>query len=252
MKVLLISGHGAGDCGACGNGYQEADLTRELVNLIAPKLKEYATVDVYDQKRNAYKDTQNGKFNVGEKAYDYALEIHFNAYNGEAKGTEIFVTTKESAITVEQGIMKKMGKYFKLRDADGVKKTDFAVIKRLKNKGISSALLEVCFIDNKEDMKVYKAKKDAIATDIVAGIVEGFGLKKTVKKTTKKTVKVGSKVKVSSDAKIGGLALNRGNKASSYIKGNTWTVKKIQKNKGVEEALLSCSTWIAVKYLTAI
>ena len=45
MKILLIAGHGAGDPGASGCGYKEANLTRELVNLIAPKLRKYATVD---------------------------------------------------------------------------------------------------------------------------------------------------------------------------------------------------------------
>ena len=48
MKILLIAGHGAGDPGASGCGYKEANLTRELVNLIAPKLRKYATVDVYN------------------------------------------------------------------------------------------------------------------------------------------------------------------------------------------------------------
>ena len=249
MKILLISGHGAGDCGACGNGYKEADLTRELVNLIAPKLKDYATVTVYDQTRNAFKDCQNGKFGVGTNAYNYALEIHFNAFDKTAKGTEIFVTTKEKGITVEQGIMKKMDKYFKLRDADGVKVKNYTVINTLKKRCISSALLEVCFIDNKEDMKVYQANKNAIAQDIVDAIADGFGLKK---KVTVKTVKVGSTVKVASNAVIGGLASNRGDKASSYLKSKTWKVEKIQTNKGVKEALLSCDTWVAVKYLTAI
>ena len=46
MKILLIAGHGAGDPGASGCGYKEANLTRELVNLIAPKLRKYANVDV--------------------------------------------------------------------------------------------------------------------------------------------------------------------------------------------------------------
>ena len=159
MKILLISGHGSGDTGALGNGYKECDLTRELVNLIALKLKNYATVDVYDQKRNAYKDVQNGTFNVGK--YDYALEIHFNAFSDKsAHGSEIFVTTKENGITVEQGIMKNMKKYFTLRDNDsifdGVKKTNFLVIKTLKAKGISGALLETCFITNANDMKLYQ------------------------------------------------------------------------------------------------
>ena len=99
--------------GACGNGYKEADLTRELVNNLAKKLKQYATVDVYNQNRNAFYDVQNGKFSISK--YDYVLEIHFNASNGKGHGTECFVTTREAGITVEQAIMKNMSKFFTLK-----------------------------------------------------------------------------------------------------------------------------------------
>ncbi|WP_270618065.1 N-acetylmuramoyl-L-alanine amidase [[Clostridium] innocuum] len=60
MKILLIAGHGAGDTGASGCGYKETNLTRELVNLIAPKLRKYANVDVYNVNRSAFYDVQNG------------------------------------------------------------------------------------------------------------------------------------------------------------------------------------------------
>ena len=184
MNILLISGHGAGDPGASGNGYKEADLTRELVNLIAPKLRKYADVDIYNQSRNAFKDVQAGKFNPGK--YGYVLEVHFNAFkkdsgDGKKKGSEIYVTSRETGITVEQKIMKNMNKFFPLRDNDsvfdGVKRENFAVINKCKNLGMSGALLETCFIDDYDDMKEYQANKNEIATGIVNGIVEGFGLK---------------------------------------------------------------------------
>lgn len=193
MKILLISGHGAGDCGARGCGYKEADLTRELVNIVAPKLRKYATVDIYNQDRNAYKDVCSGTFQIGK--YDYVLEFHFNAFNISANGTECFVVPEEKGITVEQAIMKNMGKFFKLRDNDnifdGVKRTRFAVIKKVKKLGMSGALLETCFIDNPNDMATYQRNKDAIADGIVDGIAKGFGLKEvktTTPTTTKKSV----------------------------------------------------------------
>ena len=101
-----------------------------------------------------------------------------------------------------------------------------------------------------------KARKTALEKlgydyDKVQAKVNELLAKKTTT-ATKKTVKVGSTVKVSTDAVIGGLALNRGNKASSYLTSNKWTVTKIQTIKGVEEALLSCNTWIATKYLTVV
>lgn len=250
MKILLISGHGNGDSGAVGNGYKEYELTRELVNLIAPKLKEYATVHIYDQARNAFKDVQDGAFKVGQ--YDYALEIHFNAHtNASAHGTECYVTTKEKGIKVERSIMTNLRRYFTLRDndavKDGVKRSNFAVIKTLKNKGISGALLEICFITNKTDMLVYNTNKDSIAEDIVGGIVSGFGLKKL------KKVKKGVRVKVAKNAVIGGLAKNRGDKASSYLTNKVWIVEKVETHNGVNEALLKdANTWIAIKYLTVI
>ena len=71
MKILLIAGHGAGDQGASGCGYKEVNLTRELVNLIVPKLRKYATVDVYNVNRSAFYDVQNGTFKIGK--YDYVL-----------------------------------------------------------------------------------------------------------------------------------------------------------------------------------
>lgn len=182
MKFLIIAGHGAGDPGATGyeNRDSEANCTRELAALVVKKLKAYGVVDLYDTSRNAFADVQNGRFSIGK--YDYVLELHFNSFNGSADGTEIFVTDRETDTDVEQEIMHKMSKFFKLR---GVKTTNFLVINTIKDKGISSALLETCFIDNKEDFEKYKANKNAIAQAIVDGIAEGFKLKKTTTTTQK-------------------------------------------------------------------
>ena len=174
MKILLISGHGAGDSGACGNGYKEADLTREVVNILKDKLAKYAQVDVYNQARNAFDDVNNGNLQVTWTNYNYVLEIHFNSFNGSAKGTEIYTTRIEKAKTVEQKIMDKMSKYFSVR---GVKETNFNVIYSAKKAGVSSALLEVCFIDNANDINTYQANKDGICQAICDGVSEGFGLK---------------------------------------------------------------------------
>lgn len=177
MKILLISGHGAGDVGACGNGYKEADLTREVVNILAPKLRQYAEVDIYNQNRDAYTDVCKGNVAVNFANYNYVFEVHFNAFNGSAKGTEIYVTNAEKGIVVEQKVMDKLSKFFTVR---GVKRKNFTVINSVKKKGVSSALLETCFIDNANDINTYQSNKDAICSAICEGIVEGFGLDKKV------------------------------------------------------------------------
>lgn len=181
MKILLIAGHGDGDCGAVGNGCKEADLTREMVKLIKPKLSKYATVDIADTSKNWYQYicVKGGKFNFA--AYDYVLEIHFNAGvkdtkgNAKTTGTEIFVTTAEKGTGVEQAIVNAIADVgLKNR---GVKRYNWGLIYHIKNKGVSAALLETCFIDDYDDMKIYKAKKDKIAEAVTNGIVKGFNLK---------------------------------------------------------------------------
>lgn len=174
MKVLLIAGHGAGDSGALGCGYREEVLTREIVNLIYKEMCGYVDVEIYDMKRNAYYDVCNEVLAIPD--VDYVLEIHFNAYNGKASGTEIYVTLMEKGIIVEEKIMEQLKLFFVLRDEDGVKRKNFKVIYTIKQKGISSALLEVCFIDNEKEMRIYQNNKISIAKSITKGILDGFGI----------------------------------------------------------------------------
>lgn len=180
MNILLIAGHGAGDVGAVGNGYKEADLTREVASLLKPMLDNYANVTIADTSRNWYSYiSKGGQFNF--KPYDYVLEVHFNAGvsdtkgNGTTTGTEIYITTSEKTHGVETEIVKGISDIgFRNR---GVKRKNFTVINRAKNQGVSSALLEVCFIDDKDDIKLYQSCKTEVIKAIATGIINGFGLK---------------------------------------------------------------------------
>lgn len=188
MKILLISGHGAGDPGAVStiNGvtYRESDETRKMTSAIKTALGASASVTVYPTDRNANEDFKKGTLaSVAQfSQYDYVLEIHLNAFqtvasDGKTKGTECYVTTSESGITVEEAICSKVAAVG--LNNRGVKRTNFNVIQAAKKAGVSSALLEVCFIDDPDDMAVYTANREKIAEAIADGIREGFGLKKT-------------------------------------------------------------------------
>lgn len=222
FNILLISGHTRGHNKMANGSRNEGDLNIEVVNLLKPRLEKLKDVNVYvyDMNRNTFYDVQNGVFkrHLPAVRIDYVLEVHFNALNGKSnldgkkKGSEIFVTTREQGIKVEQAIMRHMDDFFPLRDNDGVhdgvKRENFAVINTLKSMGISGALLEVCFYDDEDDMAVYYANKDAIADGIVAGIAEGFELEKEAapdnpaepkpEKPASLKYKVGDRVKVSS------------------------------------------------------
>lgn len=187
MNILLIAGHGAGDPGAVANGYKEADITREIVKLLKPQLDNYANVTIADTSRNWYAFLKNGgSFDFSQ--YDYVLEIHLNAGakdtkgNGATTGTEIYINFSEKTYGVEENIVRNISSIgFRNRhlNSKGVfepKKKDFTVINRAKRQGVSSALLEVCFIDDIDDMKLYQSKKADVIKAIANGIIKGFHL----------------------------------------------------------------------------
>ena len=176
MKILLIAGHGGKDPGACSSYGTEATETRRVVNQLKANLLCYnnVSVDVYNTSRDCYTDCGNGTLQVSFSNYNYVFEVHFNSATAAAKGTEIYVTRSESGTTVEQAVVNKIAALgFTNR---GVKRSNFRVISRAKSAGVSSALLEVCFISNKDDMSRYNSKFQQVCDAISSGIAQGFGL----------------------------------------------------------------------------
>ena len=178
LKLLLIAGHGANDPGACSSYGIERDEARKVVARLVELFKNYKdiSVDVYPTDRNCYSDVTTSRVQVNMANYDYVFEVHFNSATASARGTEVWVTPTESSIAVEKRIVDNLASVgFSNR---GVKKEYFAVISFAKNKGVSSALVEVCFISNQNDMNLYRNKFEQVCNAMVSGIVDGFGLQK--------------------------------------------------------------------------
>ena len=185
MKILLICGHGANDPGACSSYGVERDETRRVGNKLQQLLKPYMEVVMYPQSHNAYADVYNGTFAVSLSGIDYVIEVHFNSASEAAKGTEVWVTPIEGSTAVEQKIVNNLASCGFVNR--GIKSEYFAVINYCKNRGVSSALVETCFISNKDDMQTYKSKFNQVCEAMAKGIVEGFGI--SYKSTTTVEVK---------------------------------------------------------------
>lgn len=196
MKILLISGHGGTpyDSGAVGNGCTEAVETRRMANAVAPLLRQYGfDVSIYDQSQDAYKVvTQGGSLPLS--GVSYVMEFHLNAAandyggNGKTTGTEIFIHTNEAGDSVEQAILKRVCALgFTNR---GVKRSGgLAVLKHVYKRGISHALIETCFIDDKDDMRLYAQKFNQIAQAIADGVAAGFGIEKEEPELTESEIR---------------------------------------------------------------
>lgn len=181
MNILLIAGHGNGDPGACAMGYQEANETRRMANVLKLKLERRGiNVIMYDQNKNAY-DTVRYGGELPLQGIDYVIELHLNAGvgdtsgNGYTTGTEVLIHASEPGSTVEECILSKICALgFTNR---GVKRRgDLAVMGYVVSNGISHALIETCFIDDADDMMLYEQNFDAIVSAIASGIAEGFGM----------------------------------------------------------------------------
>lgn len=170
--------------------------------------------------------------------------------------TEIYVTTAEKTVGVETKIVQAIAA-FGLKNR-GVKRTNFTVIYRAKAAGVSSALLETCFIDDKDDMNIYSSKKVQIAAAVANAIASQFGIKESGNTANQgsesKTVSAGNVVTIKDGAVYGGLSSTRGKEVpTAQLGGKKHTVDKIQTNKGVEEAKLKeINSWVAVNSLTAV
>lgn len=159
MKILLSAGHGGIDGGSTGaDGGKEKDRTINLANKVASYLKNAGhTVTVNTEK------TSSGAWRFKNRnGYDFALSIHFNAFNGSATGTECWY----------KGSQKKAGELSKaVAHVLGIKNRGAKATTTLYMMNIGfDNLIEVCFHDNSSDLNKYNSKIDAVAKAIADAV----------------------------------------------------------------------------------
>ena len=96
---------------------------------------------------------------------DLDISIHFNSFNGSAKGVEVIYVNKKVAsiaASVAKSVSSKLGIVNR-----GIKYRDNLYF--LNNTASPAILIECCFVDNKEDVSKYNAEKMAKA--IIEGIL---------------------------------------------------------------------------------
>lgn len=189
FKLLLIAGHGNGDSGAVGNGYKEADLTRELVTLIKSAADTAGiSCTVADTSRNYFSYLRDGG-TYDFTPYTYVGEIHFNASttadttgDGRITGSMFYISQSETGHSVEDAILQQMYAIGGSQAWDGVviAQRQFTggllVQERVRAQGVSHGLFETCFLSDWDDMDWYQKNKEKIAQAYIKGLMIGFGL----------------------------------------------------------------------------
>lgn len=178
-KLFIIAGHGAGDNGACENGFQEAERVRAL----AQRIKDFGgdNVILSDFSLNSYKSNIIGKGLVPKDCI--ILELHLDSHdNITAKGGHVIINANFKADKYDEALAKMISTMFPGRSKTIVGRTDLANVNRAATYGYNYRLMECCFISNAEDIKKFNANIDELAKKILSC----FGISvKTVTPTLK-------------------------------------------------------------------
>lgn len=168
-KLFVICGHGAGDSGAVGNGFKEADQVRKL----GKKIKKLGGSNVMlgDVSRNFYKD--KGILNLTISKDYKIIELHMDSGVKTAKGAHVIIKKGFKADEYDNALAKFLGDMFPGRSSKIVGRSDLANVNRAATKGYNYRLVECGFISNPDDAKKFNSNIDEIAK----GILNSFGIK---------------------------------------------------------------------------
>ena len=166
MKFGIDSGHNCPpDTGAKGIQLED-NLTLDLGNRVIAKLKAlgHEAISCKPSKADTVKESLGKRCDTANAAnVDVFVSIHFNFFNGQAYGTEVFAMS-EKASKIAHSVLKEIVKlgFFNR----GVKSGNHLFV--LKNTKMPAILIEACFIDSQKDMNLYNA--EAMANAIVKGL----------------------------------------------------------------------------------
>lgn len=166
-KLFVICGHGAGDPGADGYGYNEAERVRAL----AARMKAIGgnEVEIGDTSRNWYAD---GGLNT-LKVSCPVIELHMDCASAtSARGGHVIISDRFEPDGYDRALASFITGMFPGRSDDIVKRGNLANVNRAANRGINYRLIECCFISNENDLKLFNKEIDAVA----AGILKAFGI----------------------------------------------------------------------------
>lgn len=177
--IFISAGHNPGgpnpDPGAVANGVREADLAVELRDLVVAELTRlranFRTDDDRERLAEYLRRIQPGEASV-------VCEIHFNAGPPMATGTETIVparaSTHEIALAKElsavvnnhTGLIRR-GKEGVISEADSHRGS----LALMREAGMN-ALMEICFITNRNDLIAYRRGIKGVATGIAAVLMK--------------------------------------------------------------------------------
>lgn len=183
-RIFISAGHFLSDPGAVAFGTTEAKemmLTRDLIvqELKAQGVEFFSVPDDLSLRGTIQ------WINARARRGDVALEIHGNAFNGRLRGTEAFFVAQNEqrkkdaelllkALLTEVPELNLPGKPLS-RGAKPDTMTGVGSLAFCRRIAIASILIELCFVDNQDDLSLLQNKRDRFAKGIAKGLIEWSG-----------------------------------------------------------------------------
>lgn len=168
MHLFVIAGHGAGDPGAGGNGWEEAERVRALAQRIAELGGENVTLADID--RNWYADA--GILGLDLPEDWQVVELHMDAAGETAHGGHVIYCGSLVPDEYDWKLSEFIASMFPGRNNALVGRTDLANPNRAAAMGINYRLIENGFITNANDVEIFNSRMDELAR----GYLDVFGI----------------------------------------------------------------------------
>lgn len=166
MKFGIDMGHNCPpDTGLRGIKLED-NLTMEVGNKVIAKLKslDHEAISCTPNSASSVSQSLGRRCNIANRnKVDVFVSIHFNAFNRQANGTEVFAMSDDGR-KIAQPVLDEIVKlgFFNR----GVKNGSHMYV--IRNTNMPSILIECCFIDSAKDMQLYDG--EAMANAIVKGL----------------------------------------------------------------------------------
>lgn len=192
-RILIDPAHGGKDKGATGNELEEKNLALEAGLKIGKRLEQMGNTVGYTRTDDTYIWVyERGLMAEG---YDFLVSIHFNSNEGRpGTGSEVIVSNAETYAGRAIGYRDNLKRFFVWREIYSRKNSDgtivvrtvdeetkmfneivegenyYGILRGAESVGVNGDILEICFLNNPNDMRVYMDNKEEILSVIANAI----------------------------------------------------------------------------------
>jgi len=184
-KLNFDYGHGGRDSGAILGNRKESNDVLSIGKEIAVEMRRHGVKVDETRTNDSTLSLRDRSSFENKKDYDYFVSFHRNAFNKKVHGVETF-TYSHSSKKANELATKVQNNLVKLGFTNrGTKEANFHVLRETKSPAI---LVEMGFIDNAEDNKLFDSKRNEIVKAITQAILSQLNIKYIDKKVTVKEV----------------------------------------------------------------